>query len=118
MTGSPVTAKAQSGVLDQLNKASSAEDFFALLGVDYDPKIVSVTRLHILRRMAQYLASEDFEGVADDVVTERCKSVLERAYADFVASSPMDQRVFKVLKDAVAPPPAAPKHFVPLATLK
>ena len=50
------------GVLEQLNKASSAEDFFALLGVDYDPKHVNVVRLHILRRMGQYLVSEDFAG--------------------------------------------------------
>jgi nitrogenase-stabilizing/protective protein len=41
---------------------------------------------------------------------------LTQAYADFVASSPLDQRVFKVLKDAVAPPPS--KTFVPLTTLK
>ena len=106
----------RSGVLEQLNNASSAEDFFALLGVDYDPKHVSVVRLHILRRMGQYLVSEDFEGVADAAVTQRCKAVLEHAYADFVASSPLDQRVFKVLKDAVAPP--KPPNFVPLTTLK
>jgi nitrogenase-stabilizing/protective protein len=67
--------------------------------------------------MAQYLASEDFEGVADEIVAERCKSVLERAYADFVASSPIDQRVFKVLKDAVAPP-KKPANLVRLSTLK
>jgi nitrogenase-stabilizing/protective protein len=104
------------GVLEQLNKASSAEDFFALLGVDYDVKIVNVARLHILRRMGQYLVSEDFAGLPDAMVAERCKAVLEKAYADFVASSPLDQRVFKVLKDAVAPP--KPRAFVPLATLK
>jgi nitrogenase-stabilizing/protective protein len=104
------------GVLEQLNKASSAEDFFALLGVDYDPKHVNVVRLHILRRMGQYLVSEDFTGLPDEVVAERCKAVLEQAYADFLASSPLDQRVFKVLKDAVAPP--KPPVFVPLTPLK
>jgi nitrogenase-stabilizing/protective protein len=104
------------GVLDQLNKASSAEDFFALLGVDYDPKHLNVVRLHILRRMGQYLVSEDFAGQPDAVVAERCKAVLEQAYADFVTSSPLEQRVFKVLKDAVAPP--KPPVFVPLSTLK
>ena len=104
------------GVLEQLNKASSAEDFFALLGVEYDPKHVNVVRLHILRRMGQYLVSEDFTGQPDAVVAERCKAVLEQAYADFLASSPLDQRVFKVLKDAVAPP--KPPVFVPLTTLK
>ncbi|HEX9211524.1 MAG TPA: nitrogenase stabilizing/protective protein NifW [Bradyrhizobium sp.] len=104
------------GVLEQLNKASSAEDFFALLGVDYDPKHVNVVRLHILRRMGQYLVSEDFTGLPDEVVAQRCKAVLEQAYADFLASSPLDQRVFKVLKDAVAPP--KPPVFVSLTPLK
>jgi len=107
---------AAAGVLAQLNEASSAEDFFALLGVDYDPKHLSVVRLHILRRMGQYLVSEDFTGRPDAIVTERCKAVLEQAYADFVTSSPLDQRVFKVLKDAVAPP--KPPNLVPLSTLK
>ena len=104
------------GVLEQLNKASSAEDFFALLGVEYDPKHVNVVRLHILRRMGQYLVSEDFAGLPDHVVAERCKAVLEQAYADFLASSPLDQRVFKVLKDAVAPP--KPPVFVSLTPLE
>jgi|SRR6516225_2200571 nitrogenase-stabilizing/protective protein len=106
------------GILAQLNKASSAEEFFALLGVEYDPKLVNVARLHILRRMGQYLAGEDFAGATDDVVAERCRTVLERAYADFVASSPIDERVFKVLKDAVAPQPKKAPTFVQLGTLK
>lgn len=106
------------GILEELNKAASAEEFFALLGVDYDPKHVNVVRLHILRRMGQYLVSEDFAGMSEAEVTGRCKAVLSQAHADFLASSPLDQRVFKVLKDAVAPPPPKPTHFVPLATLK
>lgn len=104
------------GMLEQLHTASSAEDFFAMLGVDYDPKHLNVVRLHILRRMGQYLVSEDFAGQPDAVIAERCKAVLEQAYADFVTSSPLEQRVFKVLKDAVAPP--KPPVFVPLSTLK
>jgi len=106
------------GILERLNKASSAEDFFALLGVDYDPRIVNVARLHILRRMGQYLAAENFEGTAETDIAARCKAVLEQAYADFVASSPIDQRVFKVLKDAVAQPAKPAPAFVPLSVLK
>lgn len=109
----------EAGVLASLNKASSAEDFFTLLGVDYEPRIVNVARLHILKRMGQYLASEDFGSVPEDVAAERCKAVLERAYNDFVRSSPLDQRVFKVLREAVAPPkPVKPANFVPLDLLK
>ena len=104
------------GILAQLQQASSAEDFFTLLGVEYDAKHVSVVRLHILRRMGQYLVSENFEGLSDDAVRERCKAVLEQAYADFVEKSPLDERVFKVLKDAVKP--AKPPVFVPLTPLK
>ena len=104
------------GILAQLERASSAEDFFTLLGVDFDPKVVNVVRLHILRRMGQYLVSEDFTGLPDEVVMERCRTVLAQAYADFVESSPLDQRVFKVLKDAVKPP--KPPVFVLLTTLK
>ncbi|BAF89444.1 nitrogenase-stabilizing/protective protein [Azorhizobium caulinodans ORS 571] len=104
------------GILDQLNKASSAEDFFALLEVDYDPQVVNVVRLHILRRMGQYLVSENFEGQADDAIRARCKEVLEQAYADFLASSPLQERVFKVLKEAAQPP--KPKPMVSLTVLK
>lgn len=105
-------------VLEQLNKASAAEDFFKLLEVDYDPKVLNVARLHILRRMGQYLVSEDFTGASNEDVAQRCKGFLAQAYEDFVTSSPLDQRVFKVLKDAVKPAAPAPKPFVSLTTLK
>lgn len=114
----PMTnAHQRAGILDRLNKASSAEEIFALLGLDYDPKIVNVARLHILKRMGQHLAKEQFAGAAEAEIAARCKAMLEQAYADFVASSPIDQRVFKVLKEAVAEP-KRPAAFVPLSTLK
>lgn len=93
-------------ILEQLKKASCAEEFFALLGVDYDAKVVNVARLHILRRMGQYLFSEDFSELDDASVTQRCREFLERAYQDFLKSTPIDERLFKVHKDAVKPSPA------------
>ncbi|MCP3392415.1 nitrogenase stabilizing/protective protein NifW [Bradyrhizobium sp. CCGB12] len=113
MSDKPMTAV----ILDRLKKASSAEEFFALLGVDYDPKVVNIARLHILRRMGQYLGREQFADATEAEITARCKTMLERAYADFVASSPIDQRVFKVLQDAVSEP-KKPAAFVPLSELK
>lgn len=105
------------GILDRLSKASSAEEFFLLLGVAYDPKIVNVARLHILKRMGLYFAKETFAGAPEPEIRARCKAMLEQAYADFVASSPIDQRVFKVLKDAIADPHKR-AAFVPLSALK
>jgi len=110
------TTGASGDILKQLNKASSAEEFFGLLGVEYDPKLLNVVRLHILRRMGQYLVNESFEALDPTEVAARCREFLRQAYADFVGSSPLDQRVFKVLKDAVAKPKAT--VFVPLTTLK
>ena len=107
-------------ILAKLNDASAAEEFFDILGVGYDPKVVNVARLHILRRMGEYLASEDLDGVSDADVEARCKAVLERAYEDFVKSTPIDERVFKVHKEAIAPKaePEAPANFVSLDSLK
>jgi nitrogenase-stabilizing/protective protein len=115
MTGASVNAPAPADILARMKTASSAEDIFMLLAVDYDAKVMNVARLHILKRMGVYLAGEDFSGLPDAVVAARCKSVLERAYEDFVTSSPLQQRVFKVLKNAVAPP--KPATFVPFDAL-
>ncbi|MCP3460508.1 nitrogenase stabilizing/protective protein NifW [Bradyrhizobium sp. CCGUVB23] len=104
------------GILLRLSKAAAAEEFFDLLGVEYEPKIVNVARLHILQRMGQYLADEDLTGATDAAVAERCKAVLERAYTDFVGSSPIDQRVFKVLKEATAPQAKKASNLVQLET--
>ncbi len=117
MTSTRSATATPGGVLAQLSAASTAEDFFALLGVPYDAKVVNVLRLHILRRMGQYIAREDFDGLPDDVVAARCKAMLENAYEDFVKSTPLDQRVFKVLKDAVKPAATTPATFVPFETL-
>ena len=42
-------------VLEQLSKLSSAEDFFRFLDLPFDPVVLNVARLHILRRMGDNL---------------------------------------------------------------
>lgn len=109
------SAQAEGQVLAALKSAGSAEDFFTLLGVPFDPKVLQIARLHILKRMSEYLGGDDLESLPDPVVAARCKTVLERAYEDFVNSTPIKERVFKVLKQAVKPP--EPEPFVPLDRL-
>lgn len=89
--------------LDSLKGLSSAEEFFRVLEVPYDPRVLNVCRLHILRRMGHYMRAEDLAGGTDEIIRQRCKSFLERAYQDFVESTPLQERVFKVLQDAVKP---------------
>jgi nitrogenase-stabilizing/protective protein len=104
-------------VLGDLKRLSAAEDFFAALDVDYEPAVVNVARLHILRRMGQYLRETDLDGQPEEAVREACRATLLRAYDDFKRSSPIEERVFKVHQDAIKPRQAAPAPFVPLAAL-
>jgi nitrogenase-stabilizing/protective protein len=87
-------------VLEQLAKLSSAEDYFRFLGVSYDPTVLNVARLHILRRMGDNLRES---GMKPDEEKARAyfRAHLERAYQNFVESTPIKERVFKVHKDAI-----------------
>jgi nitrogenase-stabilizing/protective protein len=96
-------------IFNRLKRLSSAEDFFAALGVSYDEAVLRVSRLHILKRMGEYLRGDDLEGLPDAVAAARAKAVLQRAYADFESSSPLAQRVFQVLKDHDPDRPVPPK---------
>jgi nitrogenase-stabilizing/protective protein len=98
-------------VLEQLSKLSSAEDFFTYLGVSYNPAILNVARLHILRRMGDNLRKADAE-LDEAKARAYFRAHLERAYQDFVSSSPIQERVFKVHQDAVRP-----KRSIPLIRL-
>ncbi len=93
----------------RLKRLSSAEDFFAALGVAYDEAVLRIARLHILKRMGEYLEGDDLEGLPDAVAAARAKAVLERAYSDFESSSPLAERVFRVLKDHDPDRPVPPK---------
>jgi nitrogenase-stabilizing/protective protein len=107
------------GVLDELKKLSTAEDFFRALGVSYEPRVLDVARLHILKRMGQYLAQEAGVDAADrDEATlrERVKQHLQTAYNDFIAHTPIEERVFKVHQDAVRP--KASKQLIQLTPLR
>jgi nitrogenase-stabilizing/protective protein len=87
-------------VLEQLSKLSSAEEFFSFLDVPYDPAVLNVARLHILKRMGDNLRKA---AVETDESKSRAffRAHLERAYQDFVHSSPIKERVFKVHQDAI-----------------
>lgn len=107
-------------VLDDLRRLSAAEDIFKYLEVDYDMQVLNVARLHILRRMGEYLAKESVASADEPGLRARCRAHLQSAYADFVARTPIQERVFKVHQDAVreAQPQAPKRVFVPLSSLK
>jgi nitrogenase-stabilizing/protective protein len=104
-------------VLEDLRRLSAAEEIFQYLGVPFESSIVNVARLHILRRMGEYMASEPLGGLSDEEVRERCRVHLQTAYQDFIDRPPLEQRVFKVHKDAVRAKAPKQAPFVPLTAL-
>jgi nitrogenase-stabilizing/protective protein len=110
-------------VLEDLERLSAAEEFFVYLDVPFEPEIVQVARLHILRRMGQYIKGSQIDGafsaLDDAAIKALCREHLDQAYQDFVESSPLKERLFKVHKDAVAPKPAKPLvQMMPLAVVE
>jgi nitrogenase-stabilizing/protective protein len=92
-------------IVDTLARLSSAEDFFSALDLPYDPAVLNVARLHILRRMGEYLRELPADCTAEESY-ELARGHLLRAYLDFVHSTPLEQKVFKVHRQAgVRPTP-------------
>ncbi len=95
-----------------LEELSSAEDFLDYFRIDYDPKVVQVSRLHILQRFHDYLGEVD---EMPDSAAGRYALHAERlaaAYSDFVTSDALTEKVFRVFH--MHEPPTA---SVPLSDL-
>ncbi|MGD9896273.1 MAG: nitrogenase-stabilizing/protective protein NifW [Candidatus Methylacidiphilaceae bacterium] len=95
-------------ILAALSRLSAAEEFLDFLEVPYDPQIVHVNRLHILKRFQKYL----FSARAPAERTERelrlfYQGLLEQAYQDFATSTPLQEREFAVFQRPVSGKPAA-----------
>lgn len=105
------------GLIERLQALSTAEDFFTTLDVACDEAVVRVARLHILKRMGAYLRETDLSQLTEGETLSACRDALTRAYADFVASSPIAERVFKVHRDAALPKAKPARPFVPLSAL-
>ena len=79
-----------------LDELASAEDFLDYFGIEYEPAVVHVNRLHILQRFHDYLA-----GV-EEMPAETAKrwalhaDLLAGAYQDFVTSDAVTEKVFRV----------------------
>jgi len=108
-----VLASAGSGapgtLVARLLACRDAEDYFAALDLPFDSQVLQVNRLHILRLFApalqEYLGST---ADAEPQAAQRLREALAAAHGTFTASTALDHRLFKVLRDR------APRSFVPL----
>jgi nitrogenase-stabilizing/protective protein len=81
-----------------LEELSSAEDFLDYFRIEYDPKIVQVSRLHILQRFHDYL--EEADEMPDSALGRYALYAdrLAAAYRDFVDSDALTEKVFRVFR--------------------
>lgn len=84
--------------LDDLADLESAEDFLDYFKIAYEPSVVHVKRLHILQRYHDYLAGHRQNG--GEPTYEDYRALLKQAYADFVTSDALTEKVMRVLQKA------------------
>jgi nitrogenase-stabilizing/protective protein len=95
--------------LDAFARCTDAEEYFAVLDVEYDPSVLEVNRLHILK----YFAIEIEKPVGGDPEEgdpghrlAGYQRALRRAYQEFLTASALDHRLFAGLERR------APQAFV------
>ena len=74
---------------------SSAEDFFAYFDVPFDPRVMAVCRLHILKRFRDSLGSVvGLESLDDAAKRDVYRRQLASAYSSFAAGAAPNPREF------------------------
>ena len=84
-------------------KLTDAEEYFHFFQLPYDPTLVSVNRLHILRKFSLLKREIDRQNTDPQQILALYRSALESAYSVFLTSSSYEQKLFKVFQ---TPPPS------------
>ena len=80
---------------EAMEELVSAEDFLNYFGIEYDPSVVHVNRLHILQRYHNYLGKATLPEL-EEGRRMMYATLLTQAYQDFVKSDALTEKVFKV----------------------
>ena len=84
-------------------RLTDAEDYFRFFEVEFDQKVVSVNRLHILKKFAEFREAIDQEwpdGVDSGKKREAYRAALRKAYETFLTRTARDEKLFKVFREA------------------
>jgi nitrogenase-stabilizing/protective protein len=95
--------------LTQFNQLKDAEEYFEFFGLTYDPKVVNVNRLHILRKFSQLTQDID-KSQSETQILDAYRQALQTAYDLFLSSNSVEQKLFKVFQDR-------PKNIVMLSDI-
>ena len=100
-------------LIAEMKLLDSAEDFLEFFALPYDKAVVNVSRLHILHRFTQYLTQRGgIENLPPASAFSICRELLARAYTDFLTSSGIEQKLFRVFQRAEG------RQSIPLASIR
>lgn len=83
---------------DEEEAPGGAEAWLEHLGVRYDPDLVRVYRLHILKRFHDYAVAQPPPSTA--AAAAHARQLLQRAHDDFVGSDAREQAALRVYRQA------------------
>ncbi|MEB3359920.1 MAG: nitrogenase-stabilizing/protective protein NifW [Synechococcales bacterium] len=86
--------------LSAFNQLSTAEEYLDFFGLSYDPAVVSVNRLHILRKFSEFVQELDVPGqdLSEEEILKQYQVALQNAYNLFLTSTSVEQKLFKVFQ--------------------
>jgi nitrogenase-stabilizing/protective protein len=92
------------GTLQEFNQITDAEQYFEFFGLEYDPKTVNVNRLHILKQFSNAIKDihVQFPDAEEAERLEQYRTALIQAYALFLESTGVEQKLFKVFHEKPA----------------
>lgn len=101
-----------SATFDEFKKLVDAEEFFNFFNLPYDPKIVSVNRLHILKKFSLSVEEIDINqpNLSSAEKLNQYALALQTAYDTFIDSNAQEQKLFKVFNQK-------PKNVVTLTEI-
>ncbi|WP_404784513.1 nitrogenase-stabilizing/protective protein NifW [Altericista sp. CCNU0014] len=84
--------------LAEFDRIVDAEQYFEFFELPYDPQVVNVNRLHILKKFAEAIRNIDAASTAttEGDRLDEYRAALESAYEVFLSSNALEQKLFKV----------------------
>lgn len=86
--------------LAALRELRQAEDFFAFFDLPYEPRVVHVYRLHVLKRFALEMETIDraHPMIGEPERLALYREALRRSHDVFARSTAQDEKLFKVFQ--------------------
>lgn len=99
--------------LSDFQKIVDAEEYFQFFQLPFDPQVVNVNRLHILKKFSQYMTEidETYPNIEPQEKLDKYRDALIKSYELFLTSTGVEQKLFKVFNEK-------PKNVVLLSEIQ